>query len=168
MISFSGQSTPVTLEQKSSRRAGSSRRNNAIARARVTLRSSECCAAGAGLVTIAISAPGKRASARSRSCSRVSMGRSLFAHDRRRLPHGGILRRTQVVFAKFRDGIFAAIVGAEMAWGVGAGNALAADFFLQRDQAVEQGFGAGWAAGNVDVDGDEAVDALQDVVALLE
>jgi hypothetical protein len=33
MISRSGQSTPVTLEQKSSWRRGSSRRNAAIARA---------------------------------------------------------------------------------------------------------------------------------------
>ena len=41
-------------------------------------------------------------------------------------------------------------------------------FFCSIMKRVDQGLGARRAAGNVDVDGDVAVDALEDVVALLE
>src|ERR1044071_4856530 len=60
----SSQSTPVTLEQKSRHRAGSTRKNLAIATACSLSISSECCCDGVPFCTISIFAPGTAASIR--------------------------------------------------------------------------------------------------------
>ena len=70
--------------------------------------------------------------------------------------------------AEFRHRILATIVGAQVARGVGPGEGLAADFLLQGNQAVEQRLGPRRTARDVDVDRDEAVDALEHVITLLE
>src|ERR1019366_7989171 len=103
-ISRSSQSTPLTLEQKSRRSAGSSRRNSAISLAWSAPSRRECWAAGPGFRTIATEEPGKRARMRSRICSGVSMaaGRlgSLLAGEDGRLPERGVLGRLEVVLAE--------------------------------------------------------------------
>src|ERR1019366_10624779 len=108
-----------------------SRRNKAMARAAADSSRREGCAAGDGLGTTVMPAPGKRARRRSRSCSAVSMARRsglVRANDGRgRLPHSGILGGLEVVGAELRDGAIAVDVGAQMAWGVRAGNGLPAD-----------------------------------------
>src|SRR5687768_6998447 len=93
---------------------------------------------------------------------------SFCSYDRRRLPDVGIAGWFEIAFTEFGNGVFAAIVGSQMARRIGAGEALSTDLFLQRHQAVEQCLGARRAAGNVDVDRDVAIDALEHVVTLLE
>src|SRR5262245_6132332 len=60
----SGQSTPVTLEQKSRHSAGSTRKNLATATACSLSISSECCCDGLPFCTISIFTPGTAASIR--------------------------------------------------------------------------------------------------------
>src|SRR6266568_4577401 len=69
----SSQSTPVAFEQKSSRRAGSSRKNFATATAcSLSIKSEDCCD-GPGLATMSILAPATAASARALICSSDSI-----------------------------------------------------------------------------------------------
>jgi hypothetical protein len=48
------------------------------------------------------------------------------------------LRRLQIVFAELGDRAIAVAVGAQVARGVGAGERLTADFFLELNEAVEE------------------------------
>src|ERR1035438_362176 len=171
-ISRSSQSTPLTLEQKSRRSAGSSRRNSAISLAWSAPSRRECWAAGPGFRTIATEEPGKRARMRSRICSGVSMaaGRlgSLLAGEDGRLPERGVLGRLEVVLAELRHRGVARPVGLQGPGRIAPGDRLPADLLLQLHQAVQQRLGPRGAARNVDVDRDIAVDALEHIVARSE
>src|ERR1700690_2974546 len=171
-ISRSSQSTPVTLEQKSRRRPGSSRRNRAKSAAWDAPRRSECWAPGPGFATTATGAPGKRARSRSRICSAVSMSEGglgpLLADENGGLPDRGILRGPQVVLAELRHRVVARRPGLQVARRIRAGDGLAPDLLLQLHEPVEQRLRPRRAARDVDVDRHEAVDPLEDIVALLE
>src|SRR5262245_29982541 len=49
----------------------------------------------------------------------------------------------------------------------GFGKTFAADFFLQLHQAFHESLGTRWAAGNIDIDRNNSVNALQNVVSML-
>ena len=84
------------------------------------------------------------------------------------MPHGRVLGRFQVVFTKSRDWEFAGSIGHEVAGAEIAGQGLLVNFCLERHESMEQGFRAGGTAGDMDIDGNKPVDALEDVVALFE
>src|SRR6266436_680086 len=73
----SGQSTPVTFEQKSRHSAGSTRKNLATATACSLLIKSECCCDGLPFCTISTFAPVTAASTRDLICSNDSIVQSL-------------------------------------------------------------------------------------------
>src|SRR5215471_21474768 len=75
----SSQSTPVTLEQKSRRSAGSTRKNLATATACSLSIKSECCCEGLPFCTISTFAPDTAASMRDLISSKDSINASNFA-----------------------------------------------------------------------------------------
>src|SRR5678810_1075784 len=72
------------------------------------------------------------------------------------------------MFAELRHGEFARRVRNKMARAVCAGQLLFVDLPLQRHERVDERLGPWWAAGNMHIHRDVAVDALEHVVALLE
>ena len=70
------------------------------------------------------------------------------------------------------DGVAFGEVGGEVAVWFGSSSLLGDvevfDFVLEHHEALQQGLGAGWAAGDVDIDGDDEVDAGEDGVAVGE
>ena len=50
--------------------------------------------------------------------------------------------------------------GDTLAAGVGWGHALFVDVALDGHDAFDEHLGSGWAAGDIDIDGDELIDAL--------
>src|SRR5258708_37169174 len=93
---------------------------------------------------------------------------SLLSHNARRLPHGGVGRRLEIVFAEFGHRAVAFEIVAQVAWGFGAGDFEALDFFLQLEGSVEQRLRSGRASREVEIHPDKTGDAFEDVVALLE
>src|SRR5208283_4149682 len=93
---------------------------------------------------------------------------SLFSGEDGGIPEGGVLGRLEVVGPEGGHGAVAGRPGLEVRRRGGPGEPLAADLLLELHEAVQERLGPRRAPGDVDVDRDVAVDALQDVVALLE
>src|SRR5688572_7294635 len=83
-------------------------------------------------------------------------------------PHVRIARGHEVVLTELRYGKLAGSIRIEMARTVGTGELLFVDLALKRHEGVDKRLGPWRTTGDVDIDGDVTVDALEDVVALLE
>src|ERR1700677_3881983 len=77
-----------------------------------------------------------------------------------------VLRRLESVLAKLRHWKLAGQILLQMPWARLIRKALAADFFLQGHEGVNQGLGPRRTTGNVHIDRDIAVDPLEHVVAV--
>src|SRR5262245_20196104 len=160
---------PVTLEQKSRHSAGSTRKNRAIATACSLSINNDCCCDGLPFWTISIFAPGTAASIRDLICSSDSIRTfSTLSFEHRGLKHVPIRRRFQVVFAKCRHGELTRLIRLEKLGFICAGQFLIVNLALQFHECVKQCLRARRTAGDVNIDRNVTVDALEHIVSLLE
>src|SRR6516165_10493196 len=138
----------------------------------------ECWPDGLPLGIISKRAPAIAASARALICSRVSTGLNTTSmsyavtlfdfRQNRRLPHGRVVGRLQIVCAVVRHREFTRRICHHESWPLLACKNLLIDLFLQSHERVQQSLRAWRAAGNVHVHGNVTVNALQHVVSLFE
>ena len=84
------------------------------------------------------------------------------------MPHVRIAWRFEIMRAVAGNRELARRIGIQMPRTLLAGEALFLDFFLQGHEGVEQRLRAWGATGNVNINGDVAIDAFKHIIALLE